>query len=110
LLKFAGAIKSDTGVQGLPCDEVCQQGKPCAPGVISGSANFVCITYNRTRSSPHLRENITKAVLGGKHSSPICIPLSRKCIDRSHDEAKLAIRVCSHVPRIAPQGRPTSHP
>jgi len=44
-----GAINSDAGVQGLPCDGVRKQGKPCTPGVIPGSAKFVCITYNRTR-------------------------------------------------------------
>ena len=43
-----GAIKSDAEVQGLPCDGVCRQGKPCTPGVISGIVGFVCITFNRT--------------------------------------------------------------
>jgi len=44
----AGAIKSDAGVQGLPCDGVCKQGKPCTPGIISSIAEFVCIIFNRT--------------------------------------------------------------
>ena len=44
-----GAIKSDVGVQGLPCDGVCKQGKPCTPGVISSITKFVCITFNRIR-------------------------------------------------------------
>ncbi len=40
-------IKSDEGVQGLPCDCVCRQGKPCTPDVISNAAQLVCITFNR---------------------------------------------------------------
>ena len=41
-----GAIKSNAGVQGLSCDGVCRQDKPCTPGVISSIAEFVCITFN----------------------------------------------------------------
>ena len=41
----SGAIKSDAGVQGLPCDGVYKQGKPCNPGVISSTAEFVRITF-----------------------------------------------------------------
>ena len=44
----ASAINSDAGVQGLPCDGVCKQGKPCTPGVISNTDQFVCITFIRT--------------------------------------------------------------
>ena len=42
-----GAIKSDAGVQGLPCEGMCRQGKPCTPDVISNAAQLVCITFNR---------------------------------------------------------------
>jgi len=28
------AIKSDAGVQGLPCEGMCRQGKPCTPSII----------------------------------------------------------------------------
>ena len=51
-----GAIKSDAEVQGLPCDGVCRQGKPCTPGVISIITECVCITFNRTRHSQLLFE------------------------------------------------------
>ena len=47
-----GAIKSDAGVQGLPCDGVFKQGKPCTPGVISSIAKSSCITFNRTPFIP----------------------------------------------------------
>ena len=43
-----GAIKSDAGVQGLPCDGANKQGKPCTPSVFSNAGRFVCITFNRT--------------------------------------------------------------
>jgi hypothetical protein len=41
-----GAIKSDAGVQGLPCDGAYRQGKPCTPGEISNTAVVVSITFN----------------------------------------------------------------
>ncbi len=36
-----GVIKNDPGVQGLLCDAICWQGKPCTLGVISRNAPFV---------------------------------------------------------------------
>jgi len=44
-----GAIKSDAGVEGLPCDGVHKQGEPCTSGVTFIVAWFVCITFNRAR-------------------------------------------------------------
>jgi len=41
-----GAINSDAGVQGLPYDGVCRQGKPCTPSVFSNAARFLCITFS----------------------------------------------------------------
>ena len=35
-----GVIKSDAGVQGLPCDGMCGQGKPCTQYVISNTAQL----------------------------------------------------------------------
>ena len=43
-----GAIKSEAGVHGLPCEGMRRQGKPCTPSVILNSAQFVSITFNRT--------------------------------------------------------------
>jgi len=45
---FHEALLNDAGVQGLPCDGMCRQGKPCTPGVSSIITEFVCITFNRT--------------------------------------------------------------
>jgi len=39
-----GAIKSDAGVQGLPCVEWIKQGKPCTLCVISNFIRFMRIT------------------------------------------------------------------
>jgi len=46
--KRMGAIKSDAGAEGLPCDGVGRQGKPCSHGVISCFDEFVRMTFNRT--------------------------------------------------------------
>ncbi|PZN75244.1 MAG: hypothetical protein DM484_19275 [Candidatus Methylumidiphilus alinenensis] len=45
-----GAIKSDAGVQGLPCDGVYRQGKPCTPGVIfSINEGLFLTTWHKMR-------------------------------------------------------------
>jgi len=43
--KSGGGEHLHAGVQGLPCDGVYKQGKPCNPGVISSTAEFVRITF-----------------------------------------------------------------
>jgi len=45
----SGGIRSDAGEQGLPCEGMCWQGKPCTPGVISNAIQFVRVTFNSTR-------------------------------------------------------------
>ena len=43
------ARKNEAGVQGLPCEAMFWQGKPCTPAVISGGTKFMSITFNHTR-------------------------------------------------------------
>jgi len=45
-----GAIKSDTGVQGLPCEGAYRQGKPCSPGLISNTV-LLCASLLIARRS-----------------------------------------------------------
>jgi len=45
---WVGCDWSDAGEQGLPCDGMCKQGKPCTPSVISSTAEFLHFTFNST--------------------------------------------------------------